>query len=61
MKDDIIKILKQVLNEDLAKPYIKYIEGLEKDSNFLQCLESAGVDSWSGYNYAEEPSKEDDD
>lgn len=60
MKDDIIKILKQVLNEDLAKPYIKYIEGLEEDSNFLQCLESAGVDNWSGYDYAVELSKEDD-
>lgn len=60
MKDDIIKILKQVLNEDLAKPYIKYIEGLEEDSNFLQCLESPD-DIWSGYDYAVELSKEDDD
>ena len=27
---------------------------LLKDSNFLNCLESCGVDNWDGYSYARE-------
>lgn len=29
-------------------------EQLVKDSEFLSCLEDAGVDSWYGYSYAYE-------
>lgn len=29
-------------------------ERLQRDSLWLQCLESAGVDNWSGYDYAQE-------
>jgi len=31
---------------------------LVKDSNFLACLEDAGVDNWSGYDYAREAYQE---
>ena len=34
------------------------IDRLQKDVNFLRCLESAGVDNWSGYHYAYEIMKE---
>ena len=27
-------------------------EKLTKDSEWLECLEAAGVDNWSGYDYA---------
>lgn len=58
MKEEIIKIIIQVLGEPLAQPYIKYLNGLEKDSDFLSCLQSAGVDNWNGYDYAVELFKE---
>ena len=29
-------------------------EELLKDSNWLACLEAAGVDNWQGYDYARE-------
>jgi hypothetical protein len=29
-------------------------ESLLEDSKWLQCLEGAGVDNWSGYDYARE-------
>lgn len=29
-------------------------ENLKEDSAWLLCLESAGVDNWSGYDYARE-------
>jgi hypothetical protein len=31
---------------------------LVKDSNFLACLQDAGVDNWSGYDYAREAYQE---
>ena len=35
---------------------------LNEDSQFLQCLENAGVDDWDGYSFAkEEMWPEDDD
>lgn len=30
----------------------KEYESLLKDSLFLECLQGAGVDNWSGYDYA---------
>lgn len=27
---------------------------LVEDSNFLECLQQAGVDNWDGYNFARE-------
>lgn len=27
---------------------------LQEDSNFLECLQNAGVDNWEGYDYAVE-------
>ena len=34
------------------------IARLQKDSNFLRCLEIAGVDNWEGYSYAFDAMKE---
>ena len=34
------------------------IDRLQKDSNFLRCLEIAGVDNWEGHFYAYEVMKE---
>ena len=34
------------------------IDRLQKDSNFLSCLEMAGVDNWDGYSHAYEMLKE---
>ena len=33
---------------------VKEYEQLKEDSKFLNCLISAGVDSWDGYSYAQE-------
>lgn len=36
----------------------KEYEELLKDSQFLDCLQGAGVDNWEGYEYAQEMMKE---
>lgn len=36
----------------------KEYESLKEDSDWLQCLQSAGVDNWSGYDYARELQRE---
>ena len=41
-------------NTDDILPMLKYIEGLEKDSDWLGCLEAAGVDNWQGFDDAAE-------
>jgi hypothetical protein len=30
----------------------EYYENLKEDSKILSCLEAAGVDNWSGYEFA---------
>lgn len=39
----------------------KEYDRLVKDSEWLSCLEAAGVDNWEGYDYALEMLHEDDD
>ena len=34
---------------------------LNEDSQFLQCLENAGVDNWDGYSFAQEEMWPEDD
>ena len=34
---------------------------LNEDSQFLQCLENAGVDDWDGYSFAKEEMWPEDD
>ncbi|MEC3420531.1 hypothetical protein P4159_05990 [Bacillus thuringiensis] len=38
--------------EDYVVVSKSYLEEVEEDSNKLSCLEAAGVDNWSGYDYA---------
>ena len=33
---------------------VAYVERLQRDNRKLDCLEMAGVDNWSGYEYAME-------
>lgn len=50
--------------EDLVKgneKLEKELAQLRKDSNWLRCLEMAGVDNWDGWDYASELLKEDED
>ena len=48
------------MTPEQSKPEIQQetIDRLQKDSNFLRCLEWAGVDNWVGYNHAFEIMKE---
>ncbi len=41
-------------NEEMITIPKKEYDELVHASNFLTCLESAGVDNWSGYSYAQE-------
>ena len=37
----------------------KEYERLQRELRWLRCLEAAGVDNWSGYDYAREIQRED--
>lgn len=54
MKTEIIKLIKENADEETASKMVKYIEILEEDSNWLGCLENAGVDNWQGIDFAAE-------
>ncbi len=43
--------------ETVTIPKSEY-DSLLEDSNWLQCLENAGVDNWDGYDYARELQRE---
>lgn len=47
-----IDILKKIYKDD--ERMLKGIKRIEEDLNWLECLENAGVDNWSGYDYAQE-------
>lgn len=40
-------------NKDKTELF-NYLDKLEENSNFLCCLQNAGVDNWDGYEYAQE-------
>lgn len=42
------------MSEDTVTISKEEYESLKEDSLWLSCLESAGVDNWSGYDYARE-------
>lgn len=42
------------MQEDTVTISRKEYEDLLEDQFFLNCLESAGVDNWEGYEYAQE-------
>ena len=59
--DELAHLPNDLVNENLSKidGYIKNIENIQKyinqgveDSEWLSCLEQAGVDNWSGYEIA---------
>lgn len=62
---DLIESHPFIANKDEVKQMVEkhfnYVEGLEEDSEWLSCLESAGVDNWSGYDYAREMMNEEDE
>jgi hypothetical protein len=45
------------MEETVTIPKREY-EALRKDSDWLQCLEAAGVDNWQGYDYTREIQEE---
>lgn len=55
------KVVSQLNNKSMEETVTiskKEYESLLEDQWFLQCLQSAGVDNWSGYDYAVELSQE---
>lgn len=38
----------------MAEEFREELEKLQEDSEFLECLKSAGVDNWDGYSEAQE-------
>ena len=49
-----IKNYIKIMNEKTVTISKTEYESLLEDSKWLQCLEGAGVDNWSGYDYARE-------
>lgn len=67
MKETLIEIIGTHQSLDFKKHLIQqvielfdHIEELEDDSYKLSCLEGAGVDNWSGYDYAMEMYREEE-
>jgi hypothetical protein len=55
------KVVSQLKNKSMEETVTiskKEYESLLEDQWFLQCLQSAGVDNWNGYDYAVELSQE---
>jgi hypothetical protein len=40
------------MNKDMVLLTVEEYKSLNRRANWLSCLESAGVDNWSGYSYA---------
>lgn len=38
----------------MAEEFREELETISANSDFLECLEDAGVDNWDGYEYAQE-------
>lgn len=51
-------------DNDMAKEFRASLEKVQENSEFLECLKSAGVDNWDGYSDAQNmmwPDGEDDE
>lgn len=48
------------MNEETVTITRKEYESLQEDARLLECLQAAGVDDWSGYDYALEILNEDE-
>lgn len=45
----------------MAEEFREALEKVQEDSEFLECLKSAGVDNWDGYSEAQEMMWPEDD
>ena len=56
MENNMIRgaILAMQVDNNTKTKLFNYLDQLEEDSNFLNCLRQAGVDNWDGYEYAQE-------
>ncbi|XAO43527.1 hypothetical protein pC_0016 [Aeromonas phage phiA050] len=41
-------------DNSMAEEFRAELEKVQEDSEFLECLKSAGVDNWDGYSEAQE-------
>lgn len=41
-------------DNSMAEEFCAELEKVQEDSEFLECLKSAGVDNWDGYSEAQE-------
>lgn len=63
---DYVKAIKEIIinsnyDEETKDKIIHYFDSMVEESNFLICLQNAGVDNWEGYEYAQELMEEDED
>jgi len=56
MESNMIRgaILAMQVENDIKTKLFNYLDQLEEDSNFLNCLRQVGVDNWSGYEDAQD-------
>jgi len=56
MENNMIRgaILAMQVDNATKTKLFNYLDKLEEDSNFLNCLRQAGVDNWEGYEDAQE-------
>ena len=56
MENNMIRgaILAMQVDNDTKTKLFNYLDQLEEDSNFLNCLRQAGVDNWEGYEDAQD-------
>lgn len=54
-------ILSMQVDNKIKSELFNYLDKLEVDSNWLCCLNNAGVDNWEGYEYAQELLEEQED
>lgn len=61
MESNMIRgaILAMQVDNETKNKLFNYLDQLEEDNNFLNCLKQAGVDNWDGYEYAQELLEED--
>lgn len=54
LKYEVRHWLDSLPKDENSNNAIKYLELLEDRCQWLRCLESAGVDNWEGYEFAQE-------
>ena len=59
--DDIIPLFHTVDYKPVVTITQERLDKLEEDSEFLCCLQAAGVDNWDGYEYAQDMMSEEEE